>query len=169
MITTLLHPGVAAGTIVDELTRRHLLGGGVGVAALLVTGCGSDDASDASASGTAPSTRGFVDVTGEELQIPVRPERIVATHDINAGAQVLALGGPLIGCATRGAGFDEALTTYFDMAGVAEVGEYYQPNIEAIAALQPDLIVHEGFDGQLYFEGDDTLDRLRTIAPVVGI
>jgi iron complex transport system substrate-binding protein len=169
MISNLLHPLMAAGTVVDELSRRRLLGGGAGIAALLLGGCGSDDTSDAAASSTPATTRGFVDATGEEIQVPVRPQRIVATHDLNGGSQILALGGPMIGCATRGDGFNEALSLYFDTAEIERVGEVYQPNIEAIAGLQPDLIVHEGFDGGMFFDGDDTLARLRAVAPVVAI
>lgn len=154
-------PGMLLPSI-EDITRRDFLVGGA--AAFLLGGCGSGE------NGSEPSgeTRGFVDATGEEIQVPVRPERIVATHDINAGTQVLAFGGPLIGIASREEGAREDLVRYFDLDGMQDVGAVYEPNIEQIAALEPDLIVHEASEGELTLD-DDVVSRLREIAPVVGI
>lgn len=113
--------------------------------------------------------RPFVDVTGNEVCVPQTPERIVAIHDINAGAQVLSLGGPLVGMASRADGFRADVARYFDLEGVADVGNVYEPNLESILALQPDLIVHEGFDGTYFLTDDNTLMALQEIAPVVAI
>ena len=160
------------------------------VFALLVAACGDDDsaADDATEEPTAPSedsdaadigddesgtdgTRTFVDVAGEEIEVPDVPERIVAIHDINAGVHLLSLGAPVVGIATREDGARTDVTRYFDLDGIEEVGLTYEPNIEAIAALEPDLIVGEGFDGagmdQFMTEGIQ--ESLEQIAPVVYI
>jgi iron complex transport system substrate-binding protein len=122
---------------------------------------------DSAGGGTA---RTFVDVTGEGVEVPDRPRRIVAIHDINAGAQLPSLGAPVVGIATRDDGARPDMRRYFDLGDIVEVGVTYAPNIEAIAALEPDLIVGEGFDGA----GDRFMDEgvqaaLVAIAPVVFI
>jgi len=113
--------------------------------------------------------RPFVDVTGEPVCVPEVPERIVAIHDINAGVQVLSLGGPLVGMASREDGFRADVARYFDLEEIVDVGGVYEPNLERILELQPDLIVHEGFDGQLFLVDDEMLATLQAIAPVVAI
>jgi len=113
--------------------------------------------------------RPFVDVTGEPACVPDVPERIVAIHDINAGAQVLSLGGPVVGMASREDGFRADVARYFDLEGIVDVGGVYEPNLERILELQPDLIVHEGFDGQFFLIDEEVLATLQAIAPVVAI
>ncbi|MFW5692425.1 MAG: ABC transporter substrate-binding protein, partial [Chloroflexota bacterium] len=125
----------------------------------------TEEASSACEDGFRP----FVDVTGEPVCVPEVPERIVAIHDINAGAQVLSLGGPLVGMASREDGFRADVARYFDLEGIVDVGSVYEPNLERILELQPDLIVHEGFDGQLFLVDDEMLATLQAIAPVVAI
>ncbi|MGQ0615967.1 MAG: ABC transporter substrate-binding protein [Acidimicrobiia bacterium] len=145
---------------------------GLLVAVLLAAGCGDDDGDAASAS--APSdggTRSFVDVYGEEIEVPGDAQRIVAIHDSNGGEQLLSLGAELIGFPSRGGEFVEEITDVYDLDGVADVGEVYEPNIEAIAALEPDLIVGEGYDGagMDQFMDAGVHERLLELAPVVYI
>ena len=172
-------------------TPSRLLLALLAVLALLAAACGDDDDVSAADDGTeepaAPSedsestddedesgtdgTRTFVDVAGEEIEVPDVPERIVAIHDINAGVQLLSLGAPVVGIATRDDGARADVTRYFDLEGIEEVGLTYEPNIEAIAALEPDLIVGEGYEGagmdQFMTEGIQ--ESLEQIAPVVYI
>jgi iron complex transport system substrate-binding protein len=173
--------------------RCRAVAGAVALAVVLAA-CGSDDPSSdgASSAGAATSddaaassepvatadisaptsgTRAFVDVTGESIEVPDVAERIVAIHDINAGVQLLSLGAPVVGIATRDDGARPDVTRYFDLAGIAEVGLTYEPNVEAIAALRPDLIVGEGFDGagMDQFMREGIQDALEQIAPVVYI
>jgi iron complex transport system substrate-binding protein len=110
-------------------------------------------------------------VSGEAIEVPADPQRIVAIHDSNGGEQVLSLGVELVGFPTRGGSFDPQIARVYDLDGVVEVGEVYQPNVEAIAALRPDLIVGEGSDGagMDQFMGDGVQERLEAIAPVVYI
>jgi len=125
--------------------------------------------SGSSASGGAASsgTREFVDDASRTVQIPVRPQRIVATHGRNAGALVLSLDGPLVGIATRNGEVHSSITQYFDVSGIETVGEYYETDIEKVASLNPDVIVHQASNGEVSLEAT-TLERLEQIAPVVG-
>lgn len=154
--------------ILDAVTRREFITM-LGAAGLLAA-CGGDGGGEG-AEGSAGGTRGFVDVTGETIEVPDRPRRIVAIHDINAGAQLLSLGAPVVGLATRDDGARADVTRYFDIDDIAEVGLTYEPNIEAIAALEPDLIVGEGFDGagMDQFMAEGVQANLEAIAPVVYI
>jgi iron complex transport system substrate-binding protein len=116
-------------------------------------------------------TRTFIDVYGNPIEVPANPMRIVAIHDNNGGAQLLSLGAPVIGLPTRGGEIDPALGEIFDISGIAAVGETYEPDIEAILALEPDLIVGEGYAGQGMdrFMGAGIHESLLEIAPVVYI
>ena len=78
----------------NESTRREFFGL-VAAAGLIVAGCGGGDDE-----GSAGGTRTFVDISGEPIEVPDRAERIVATNDQNAGAQLLSLGAPVVGIAS---------------------------------------------------------------------
>jgi iron complex transport system substrate-binding protein len=107
-------------------------------------------------------------VRGAPVEVPGSPRRIVAVHDINAGAHLLSLGAPVVGMAVRESGVRNDISRYFDVDGIMPVGVVYEPDIESIAALAPDLIVGEGFNGAGMFD-DAVEQRLEAIAPVVYI
>jgi iron complex transport system substrate-binding protein len=169
MNTALLGPTRPAVPEVDgDLTRRELIVGGAALGLLAACGRDQDEPSAAPPAADEPATRRFVDVTGNAVDVPTRPARIVALHDFNAGAQLLSLGVPVVGLPTRDGSVDNAVSKYFDVSRIATVGAVYSPNVEAVAALRPDLIVMEGFRGKVTLK-DDLLGPLRAIAPVVGI
>ncbi|GAB4425720.1 MAG: hypothetical protein OHK0015_05940 [Chloroflexi bacterium OHK40] len=60
----------------------------------------------------------------------MRPAWIIATHDINAGAQILSLGGPLVGISSRKAGMRADGTRSLDLSEVTDIGITYQPSLE---------------------------------------
>ncbi|MFW5709504.1 MAG: DUF2218 domain-containing protein [Chloroflexota bacterium] len=95
--------------------------------------------------------------------------RVVTIHDINAGAQILSLGGPLVGMASREGNFRTDVARYFDLEGIVDVGSVYEPNLERILELQPDLIINRGFDGQVFLLDNEMLATLQSITPVVVI
>lgn len=118
-------------------------------------------------------TRLFTDDLGNEVEIPVRPQRIVSLRGEQFTAPLIELGAPLVGSSgltnpdvnrgrpfVRGAydlfGFD------FEGSGVAWVGSPGEPDLEAIAALEPDLIFITDWQA-------DLRDRLDVIAPTVVI
>ena len=141
---------------------------------VLTAACGGASEDDRSAAPEAPSDAGprtFVDVRGEPIEVPGDPQRIVAIHDSNGGMQVLELGFELLGFPTRGGKFGPEITARYDLEGITDVGEVYEPNVEAIATLQPDLIVGEGYagDGMNAFMPNGVEEQLQQIAPTVYI
>ena len=97
--------------------------------------------------------------------IPQNPERIVTTQDQNALLPLLELGVRPVGSA--GLVGNNGETSFrrvegYDTEGIAFVGSYGEPNLEAVAAQQPDLIIGSPFQENIY-------DQLSAIAPTVLI
>jgi iron complex transport system substrate-binding protein len=100
-----------------------------------LTGCG--DTTDAASE--VPATAAFpmivTDDAGRDVTIQTRPERIVSLAPANTEI-VAALGATdrLVGVTT--------LCDYpAEVAGIAKVGDFAQPNLEAVAAADPDLVL----------------------------
>jgi iron complex transport system substrate-binding protein len=137
--------------------------------AALVAGCGGADddggstsASDGGSSGAFPVTvsTAFGDVTVEE-----EPTRVVALGWSDAET-ALALGVQPVGATDwLGAGDETGLgpwvTDGYDEA--PEIIETLEPSYEAIAALEPDLILDTRSDGT-----EERYELLSAIAPTVG-
>jgi iron complex transport system substrate-binding protein len=132
--------------------------------ALALTACGgaaesANSAGETTASDDAAFPRTVEHAMGE-TEIPERPQRVVVL-DTGELDTVLSLGVTPVGAVTTAVS-DEFLSYLADGAtGVEVVGTIAEPNLEAIAALRPDLILsnktrHE----QLY-------DELSQIAPTV--
>ena len=125
--------------------RRHVLQvAGVAVAAALVlTACGGSDAdgaaSDTTATADAAFPRTVVHAMGE-TEIPARPQRIVVL-DTGELDSALSLGVTPVGAVTTAVSEDFLSYLAEGAAGVERVGTIAEPNLEAIAALQPDLIL----------------------------
>lgn len=148
--TTLLSP------YVEDITRRGFLVGGA--AALLLSGCGSDQGSNES-SGETREVR-----SGEgSIEVPVAAKRVVTnTHGWDA-AVVLGVEERIIGVAEWDLYLDyveyleETKTENMTPIGMLEGGA----NIEQIATLEPDLIVVP------YWNSKDLASReeLKELAP----
>ncbi|TQN40900.1 iron complex transport system substrate-binding protein [Blastococcus colisei] len=131
--------------------RPALRGAALLVTALVVTGCGSgDDSGDDSATGTGGSASGsseafpvtistaFGDVTVEE-----EPTRVVALGWSDAET-ALALGVEPVGASDwLAVGGDDGLGEWVEQGyeEAPELIETMEPSFEAIAALEPDLIL----------------------------
>ncbi len=112
--------------------------------------------------------RAFVHSPGETC-IPEEPQRIVAvTHD-SIATPLIELGAPLVGVGVEfdatGKAFIRGATdilgvTVGEASGLASVGDANAPDLEAIAALAPDLILIHGWQ-------EDLLPQLQRIAPTV--
>lgn len=123
----------------------------------------------ASATESAAETRTFIDVMGNPVEIPVRPERIIVDNAI-IGGRLHNLGGNVVGVGPMTDGIRAELeqTLGFDLTGVEVVGnEDGTLNIEAVAAVAPDLIVLRVLSGSAYNAA--IYDQLSEIAPVVGL
>ncbi len=100
----------------------------------------------------AAASRSVQTSTGS-VKVPLRPERVVVLYLIG---DVLACGVVPVGISDlyQGASFEA------EAAGIPQVGPWYAPDLEAIAALKPDLIV---------VPSEKTWQQIRHIAPTVCI
>ena len=135
-----------------------------GIAALLVTvaaiaaaGCGSSEKQSAEA--IEASTERTVKHAMGTATVPADPKRVVVL-DTGELDSAVTLGVKPVGAveALPGMGFPEYLG---DLDGVETVGTIEEPNLEKIAALEPDLILSNKIRHEQIY------DKLAAIAPTV--
>ncbi|SDF71965.1 ABC transporter substrate-binding protein [Klenkia brasiliensis] len=120
-------------------------------AGVLLAGCGTD--APAPAAQPEEGTRSVVHALGT-TEITGTPERVVVLDSGELDA-VTALGVVPVGAVETEGLLDELAATHgFDADDVAVVGSIAEPDLEAVAALQPDLILtnavrHEAIHEQL--------------------
>jgi iron complex transport system substrate-binding protein len=150
--------------------RPFLRGAALLAATVLVTSCGSDDTGspeDAAAS-SSPSGSGASPVTVQTafgpVEVPEEPERVVALGWSDAET-ALALGVQPVGASDwlgfGGEGVGPWAEGLYDEA--PENIETLEPSLEAIAALDPDLILDTRSPAT-----QDRYDALSAIAPTIG-
>lgn len=133
------------------------------VLALGLVGCSTGNQTDEQNTNGTKETRVVTDIKGE-VAIPTNPERIV---DISGASDILSiLGYEVIGTANSD-GYDYTkFPSYLeDVLGHAEILGYSmlaEMDVEAIIALNPDLIVISTVQEKMY-------DQLSKIAPVVMV
>ncbi len=124
--------------------------------------CGGDVQDEGTPAAGAAATRTIEHAAGT-TEVPGDPQRIVTTTDQNALLPLLELGVTPVGSAglldTDGS-TSFRRTEGFDTSGVTFTGPYGEPNLEAVAALDPDLVVGYEFDEDFY-------DDLSGLAPTV--
>ncbi|MFI2711482.1 ABC transporter substrate-binding protein [Micromonospora sp. NPDC018662] len=122
-----------------------------------LTACGeSDPVADAGAGETREITHAM-----GATKVPAAPKRVVVL-DTDKIDTALSLGVTPVGAAT--AGEAKSWPTYFGaekLAGITEVGVLTEPDLEAINALKPDLILGSKFRQEKFY------DELSAIAPTV--
>ncbi|WP_424464184.1 ABC transporter substrate-binding protein [Pseudoclavibacter helvolus] len=129
--------------------------------ALLLTGCSAaasdtPTATDAADAGSA-ETRSVEHARGT-AEVPADPQRVVVLEPVELDTAV-ALGVTPVGAAV--ASNVAGIPSYLGVDGVEPVGTVPEPDLEAIAALKPDLILGtESRHSKLY-------DQLGAIAPTV--
>jgi iron complex transport system substrate-binding protein len=97
-----------------------------------------------------------------ETEIPLRPSRIVTLHNVFVEG-LLSFGQQPVGTVVRDIGFPPQLLDKLDLTAVQSVGDQNSPSLEAILALQPDLILGQAqIHAELY-------DQLAAIAPTLLI
>lgn len=134
-------------------------------AALTLTACGGGDAppDQEAAGGTAAEDAAFprtVEHAMGTTEIPAEPERVVVL-DTGELDSALSLGVTPVGAVTTDV--SEEFLSYLaeDAEGVEVVGTIAEPNLEEIAALEPDLILSNSV------RHEDIYDQLAQIAPTV--
>lgn len=149
---------------IDDLTRREFL---VGTGSLLIlgaAGCGGGENEEVSSS----ETRTVRHALGE-TEVPSQPGRVVVLIGDAGVDAMLTLGVVPVGAAIS---TESGLPVWFERAEfpvevepgeIESLGEANEPNLESIAAIEPDVIV--GWDYQV----EETYDQLSGIAPTVGI
>lgn len=119
---------------------------------------------------TAQETREFTAENGT-FTIPARPQRIVALNDQILTLPLYEMGAPVVGSAGRldaeGNAFlrggMDTLGIDFPNTEIEFVGLFNDLDVEAIAALEPDLII-----GGVYNDAA-VIDQLQTLAPTLVI
>lgn len=141
----------------------RLRAGALALAAVLtLAACGGS--SDASDGGSAAASGGDFPRTVEHArgstEIPAEPERVVVL-DTGELDSLVALGVTPVGAVTTDVATGFLSYLQEPAEGVEQVGTIAEPNLEAIAALQPDMILsNEVRHADLY-------DELSQIAPTV--
>lgn len=111
------------------------------------------------------STRMVTDYQGREIEVPADPSAVIGL-DINYAADLVAVGiTPIAGeddLAGQFAGTEEYLPEGFDPASLPTFGTYWEPDLEVIANLQPDLVIGPGSEWTEPF-----YDNLSQIAPTL--
>jgi len=151
-------------------SRLALRGTALVAAALVITSCGSDSSEETTAEGsdsTGSSSSAFpVTVTTSfgDVEVPEEPVRVVALGWGDAET-ALALGVQPVGASDwlgfGGEGVGPWAEGMYDEA--PEIIDTLEPSIEAIAALQPDLILDTKSPAT-----QERYDALSAIAPTVG-
>jgi iron complex transport system substrate-binding protein len=158
------------GTSRPQFVARSLGAlGAVSSLPLALAACGGDDERASAGAPGGPWT--FKDDRGVEVELPSRPERIVA-HEYAAVA-LWDYGIRPVGIYGSVALDEQPLMKDFDLTGIESVGEVWgEVNLEALAAARPDLIVSTYWPSEKLVGGikDDKLERkMSAIAPIVGI
>ncbi|MGY5883819.1 ABC transporter substrate-binding protein [Modestobacter lacusdianchii] len=153
------------------MTRLTLRGAALVATALVVTSCGGTDASDdtgAEGGGSTSSSSGAFPVTVStafgDVEVPEEPTRVVALGWGDAET-ALALGVQPVGASDwlgfGGEGVGPWAEGEYDEA--PEIIETLEPSIEAIAALDPDLILDTKSPAT-----QERYDALSEIAPTIS-
>lgn len=135
---------------------RALLQTGLALALVVTAACGDDD--DGGQATSAGSTRTITHAMGT-TEVPEDPERVVVLDTPQLDAMV-AVGVAPVG-ATRTDVSPDLPAWLGDVGDVPAVGTIHSPNLEAIAARDPDLILSSKT------RHEELYDELSAIAPTV--
>lgn len=99
-----------------------------------------------------------------KVEVPAHPQCVVSLHDFSLTIQLMELGVKPCGSSARKKLWQDpyfrGAENRFDMSNVQYIGSHKAPDEEAIAALQPDLII--GIESQIGLR-----EKLSHIAPTV--
>ncbi len=128
-------------------------------AALVVAGCAAQPSAADTSSGASVAPRAVEHARGV-TEVPEQPQRVVTLEPLELDTAV-SVGITPVGAAV--ASNVAGIPAYLEVDGVEPVGTVPEPDLEAIAALKPDLILGtEARHSKLY-------DQLSAIAPTVFI
>lgn len=127
-----------------------------------LAGCGGAGGGVENAEGgkTEESGGRVIETAMGKVEIPDNPERVVVL-DTGELDSALALGVKPVGSVTGREGSSFPVYLGDKVKGIKDVGSYEQPNLESIAALNPDLILSSKIRHEAIY------DQLSRIAPTV--
>lgn len=158
-----------SGAVARVLTRRRVLAGSMAaVVALAARPATARQDGTPAASGSGEWA--WVDDAGETITLPAMPERVVAYMPVAAslwdfGMRPVGVYGPT----RRPDGTPEVYVGNVDLDAVVSLGEEYgELDLEALVALQPDLLVNDMWaDPPDIFGLDaDTVAQIEAVAPI---
>lgn len=155
------------------LSRRSLLVGAGGVAALGLTGCNASAGPDAVApAASGASSFDYTDARGKQISLPATPAVVVAQSSAaaalwDAGFKVKGAYGELK--ETNGSLNYQAGN--LQLAELTVIGSTYgEFNTEKYAAMGPQLLVDMSFDDKtLWYVPADSASKIEAVAPSLGI
>ncbi|PYE20163.1 iron complex transport system substrate-binding protein [Williamsia limnetica] len=138
------------------------------LAVVAVAACGTD--ANEEAGGSAQFT--YTDSRGAVVELDQVPTRIVASEQ--AAAALIPLGVTPVGVWGGSSFADSIPLEGLDLSGIESVGQAYgEINLEAVAALEPDLIVTGAYAGDalggIGSSDSDIATRLGEVAPIVTV
>ncbi|MFH8609214.1 ABC transporter substrate-binding protein [Streptomyces sp. NPDC018029] len=143
----------------SPLRRRALLTGSLALTgALALSACGSSDSDGSGAAGGKTRT---VKTAMGDVKVPEKPQRVVVLDTAELDSAI-TLGVQPVGSTHVEA--ESGFPSYLPkdkVKGIKDVGEMLNPNMEAIAALKPDLILTSKIRHAAKY------DQLKAIAPTV--
>ncbi|MER7823755.1 iron complex transport system substrate-binding protein [Streptomyces sp. CG 926] len=160
----------------SSFTRRGFVaaGGALGLVAVLAACGGTDSAKGDGGKDNGAATSGswtFKDDLGKDVTVKSQPKNIVAFTGTAAalydyGIPVKGVFGP-----TKTAdGKADVQAGSMDISKVEILGNVYdQFNVEKYAALQPDLLVTNSWDGTYWYVPEASKDKILSIAPHAAI
>ncbi|MET9958992.1 ABC transporter substrate-binding protein [Streptomyces sp. NPDC006326] len=162
---------------ISPLSRRGLLaaGGALGLVAAL-TACGGSGSAKGETGTTgqgaaAAGTWSFTDDLGKQISLKAKPKNIVAFTGTAAalydyGVPVKGVFGP-----TKTAdGKPDVQAGSLDISKVEILGNAYDEfNVEKYAALQPELLVTNTWDGSYWYLPPASKDKILKLAPAAAI
>ncbi|MFD8634737.1 ABC transporter substrate-binding protein [Streptomyces sp. NPDC059533] len=160
---------------ISPFTRRGIIaaGGALGLVAALAACGGTDKAKDGAGdkSSAASGAWSFTDDLGKAVNTKSKPKNIVAFTGTAAalydyGVPVKGVFGP-----TKTAdGKPDVQAGSMDISKVEILGNVYDEfNVEKYAALQPDLLVTNTWDGTYWYVPEASKDKILKLAPAAAI
>jgi len=145
--------------------RRAIAAGAIALGgALALSACGSSDSDKGSGEDSAGSGSGRTHVVKTamgDVRVPVAPERVVVLDTAELDSAITLGVRPVGSTHVEAASGFPAYLPKDKVSGIEDVGEMLNPNMEAIAALKPDVILTSRIRHAAKY------DQLKQIAPTV--
>ena len=141
-------------------TRSKLLAA-IMASGLILTGCSSTDEGSSSENTAAAETISIEDNFGTQ-EVPTEPKAVASTD--NRTFEILNQWGIELVAAPKGL-VPKTVDGYKNNDDIADMGSHREPNLEALVAAQPDLIIN----GQRFSSQHEEIKKLNPDTPLVNL